>query len=291
MKAKFIILTPVYNYWKNLHKLMSKINKLFLYKIKQKFDLIIVDDCSLEKINFKRSQFKSIKNFKILRNYNNLGSQRAIAIGIKYIKTKYKKDSRVVVIDSDGQDNPLGILKLIHKFEKSNSSVVAKRGQRKEALWFKMFYETYCFLIYFLTLKKIRYGNFSLIKFSDLEKILEDGNLWSAFPPTLSINLSKISTITIDRDKRYSGNSKMNFFGLFYHALRVFSVLRFRVLIFSLIYISIFYLFFQNSYAMICILFLILLNISNFILSLFNTKNFTKNFKKIRVNNFSTFQY
>ena len=91
MKAKFIILTPVYNDWKNLHKLMAKINKLFLYKIKQKFDLIIVDDCSLEKINFKISQFKTIKNFKILRNYNNLGSQRAIAIGIKYIKKNTKK--------------------------------------------------------------------------------------------------------------------------------------------------------------------------------------------------------
>ena len=50
MKAKFIILTPVYNDWKNLRKLMTKINKLFLYKIKQKFDLIIVDDCSLDKI-------------------------------------------------------------------------------------------------------------------------------------------------------------------------------------------------------------------------------------------------
>ena len=44
MKAKLIILTPVYNDWKNLDKLLSKINKLFLNKIKQKFDLIIVDD-------------------------------------------------------------------------------------------------------------------------------------------------------------------------------------------------------------------------------------------------------
>ena len=291
MKAKFIILTPVYNDWKNLNKLMTKINKLFLYKIKQKFDLIIVDDCSLEKINFKRSQFKTIKNFKVLRNYNNLGSQRAIAIGIKYIKKNYEKDSRVVIIDSDGQDNPFGILELIHKFEQSNSSVVAKRGQRKEALWFKIFYEIYCVLIYLLTLKKIRHGNFSLIKFSDLEKILKDSNLWSAFPPTLTLNLTKISSITLDRDRRYSGNSKMNFFGLFYHALRVFSVLRFRMLIFSLVYILFFYLFFQNSFMIVIVLFLIFLNMSNFILSLFNTENFIKNFKKIRIDNFSTFQY
>ena len=197
----------------------------------------------------------------------------------------------MVIIDSDGQDNPFGILELIHKFEQSNSSVVAKRGQRKEALWFKIFYEIYCVLIYLLTLKKIRHGNFSLIKFSDLEKILKDSNLWSAFPPTLTLNLTKISSITLDRDRRYSGNSKMNFFGLFYHALRVFSVLRFRMLIFSLVYILFFYLFFQNSFMIVIVLFLIFLNMSNFILSLFNTENFIKNFKKIRIDNFSTFQY
>ena len=36
MKAKLIILTPVFNDWKNLDKLLTKINKLFHYKIKQK---------------------------------------------------------------------------------------------------------------------------------------------------------------------------------------------------------------------------------------------------------------
>ena len=291
MKAKFIILTPVYNDWKNLHKLLTKINKLFIYKIKQQFDLIIVDDCSLEKINFKKSQFAAIKNLKVLRNHNNLGSQRAIAIGIKFIKKIYKKGNQVIIIDSDGQDNPHGIIKLIQKFEKTNSSVVAKRGQRKEALWFKMFYEVYCVLIYLLTLKKIRYGNFSLLKFSDLSKVLEGGNLWSAFPPTISLNLINISFITIDRDKRYSGVSKMNFLGLFYHALRVFSVLRFRILFFSFIYILSFFIFFQMNFLMIFIPFLIFLNISNFILSLLNGKNFIKNFKKITIQNFSISQY
>ena len=54
MKAKIIILTPVYKDWKNLNKLLSKINRLFLYKIKQKFDLIIIDDYSLEKYEIKK---------------------------------------------------------------------------------------------------------------------------------------------------------------------------------------------------------------------------------------------
>ena len=85
---------------------------------------------------------------------------------------------------------------------------MARRGQRKESNWFKFFYEIYCFLILLLSFKKIRFGNFSLLNFKDVNKILKDNNLWNAFPPTLSLNLNKMSFITIDRDKRYSGYQK-----------------------------------------------------------------------------------
>ena len=45
MKSNIIILTPVYNDWKNLEKLLKKINKIFLKKLKSKFKLIVVNDC------------------------------------------------------------------------------------------------------------------------------------------------------------------------------------------------------------------------------------------------------
>ena len=289
MKAKFIILTPVYNDWKNLNNLLSKINKLFINKVKQKFDLIVVDDSSKEKIIFKKQSFQSIKNFKILRNYDNLGSQRSIAIGLRYIKKIYRNNYQLIVIDSDGQDNPDGILKLIKKFNKSNSCVVAKRGQRRESLWFKICYEIYCLLIYILSFKKIRFGNFSILRFEDVNNILRDNNLWGAFPPTLSLNLKKISFITIDREKRYSGNSKMNFFGLFYHAMRVFSVLRFKVLFVSFFYFIILFLIIPQKYFVVFLIFLFLLslmNASNFILSFSNKINFYKSFKKVKVLNY-----
>jgi len=286
MKAKFIILTPVYNDWKNLNNLLSKINKLFINKVKQKFDLIIIDDSSKEKIIFRKQSFQSIKNLRILKNYNNLGSQRSIAIGLRYIKKIYRNNYQLIVIDSDGQDNPDGILKLIKKFNKTNSCVVAKRGQRRESLWFKICYEIYCLLIYILSFKKIRFGNFSILRFEDVNNILRDNNLWGAFPPTLSLNLKKISFITIDREKRYSGNSKMNFFGLFYHAMRVFSVLRFKVLFVSFFYFIILFLAIPQKYFaifLIVLFLLFLMNVSNFILSFSNKINFYKNFKKVKV--------
>ena len=284
MKLKFVVLTPVYNDWKNLNKLLIKINNIFFNKIKQKFDLIVVDDFSTEKNILKKSKFKSIKNIKILQNCENLGSQRSIALGVKYIKKFYSSNCQIIVIDSDGQDNPTGILKLIDKNKKTNTSVVAKRGQRKESLWFKIFYEIYCILTFVLTLKTVRFGNYSLLKFNDLNKILTDGNLWNAFPATLSLSLPKVSSVTIDREKRYSGKSKINFFGLIFHALRVFSVLRFKILYSSIIYLGIIYLFLKDYFFLLIIFlfFFIFLNISNFILSLFNNKNLKDNFNNIK---------
>ena len=135
-----------------------------------------------------------------------------------------------------------------------------------------------------LTLKTVRFGNYSLLKFNDLNKILTDGNLWNAFPATLSLSLPKVSSVTIDREKRYSGKSKINFFGLIFHALRVFSVLRFKILYSSIIYLGIIYLFLKDYFFLLIIFlfFFIFINISNFTLSLFNNKNLKDNFNNIK---------
>lgn len=291
MKPKFIILTPVYNDWINLNTLLIKINNIFLTKIKQKIDIVVVDDFSSEKSLLKKTKFKTINSFKILRNSTNLGSQRSIAIGLKYIKKFYTSNYQIIIIDSDGQDNPDGILKLIDKHKETNNSVVAKRGQRKESLWFKIFYEIYCILTFIMSLKKIRFGNFSLLKFNDLNKILSDGNLWNAFPPSLSLNLKEMSSITIDREKRYSGNSKINFFGLIYHAFRVFSVLRFKILGFSVIYSSVIYFFLKDNifFVFFFLFFLCILNLSNFSLALLNKNKLNDNFNRIKIHNSNNF--
>ena len=248
MNAKFILLTPVYKDWKNLEKLLAKINVLFLKKLKSNFDLIIIDDCSNEKVNLRKFKFSKINKINVIKLNNNLGSQRAIAMGLKYVQKFYLKNYKLIIMDSDGQDNPNGILKMITKSKDFDSSVVARRGQRKEDLWFKMFYEVYCFFIFFFTFKKLRYGNFCVLKNTDVQKILKDKNLWSAFPPTLSINIKNIRSVTINREKRFSGNSKVNFGGLFFHALKVFSVLRYRIIFTSLLYLLISYFTLFNNF-------------------------------------------
>ena len=156
MKEKIIILTPVYNDWKSLMKLLAKINNIFKYQVKKKFDLVVVNDFSNENFNFKRLKVKSINKLTLISLSKNLGSQRALAIGIRYINKFYKKNYQTILIDSDGQDNPKAIKNMLKKIEKDpKSSIAIKRGQRKESLWFVILYEAYCLFINFFAAKKL----------------------------------------------------------------------------------------------------------------------------------------
>lgn len=285
MKEKIILLTPVFNDWESLSKLLSKINKIFDEQIKTKFELIIVNDSSKDHYDFNNYKLKMIEKITVLSLNKNVGSQRAIAIGIKYISNLYRDEFKTIIMDSDGQDNPDAIKKMItESFVNPECSIVINRGQRKEPAWFKIFYELYGFLIKILCFKKIRFGNFSLLNSNDLKKLSLQNDLWGAFPPTVSKNLNKLIYLTYDREKRYGGESKMNFFGLVLHALKVFSVLKLRIFIFSLVYSIIIYLFFQYNYQILSYLiyiFLLFLNLSNLIISFNNEKNYLSNYESI----------
>ena len=117
VKAKIIILTPVYNDWKNLNILLKKIVNIFK-KLKKTFELIIINDCSTSKIIIKKINKKILKKISIINLKENQGSQRAIAIGLRYINNYEKNTNRVIIMDSDGQDNPEAIPELIRRFEK-----------------------------------------------------------------------------------------------------------------------------------------------------------------------------
>ena len=288
MKAKIIILTPVYNDWKNLSRLLKKINKVFETQLKTKFELIIINDCSTQKCNPKKYRCKMASKISIISLYKNVGSQRAIAIGIKYLDKFYKKKIKTIIIDSDGQDNPNIIIKLINLSNISpQNSIAVRRGQRKEPFWFKIFYELYCLLIIIFSYKKIRFGNFSLLNFVDLKKISTQNELWSAYPPALSNNVNNLNFIDAVREKRFGGKSKMNFIGLIFHALKVFSVLKERIFFISSFYfLASYFLLFDNYnlYFIFLSFFLLTLNLTNFIISFRNKENFLENFKKIKIN-------
>ena len=79
-----IILIPLFNDWKSLNILLQKIEKKF--KDKYIIEVLIVNDCSTEKCVL--SKFTKIKKINVLNLKKNVGSQKAIYLGLNHILKK-----------------------------------------------------------------------------------------------------------------------------------------------------------------------------------------------------------
>jgi len=98
-----VIVIPVYDDWKSLNKLLYEINSNT--STKELVKILIINDFSKKKpqLNFKK--LNKIKEIKILELAKNLGSQRAIAVALNYLK-KVESSFYVTIMDSDGEDIP-----------------------------------------------------------------------------------------------------------------------------------------------------------------------------------------
>ena len=132
----------------------------------------------------------------------------------------------VVVMDSDGEDRPKDIMKLIEQAseDKLEKIVFAKRKKRSEGPLFKFFYNIYKLIFHFLTSQKLDFGNFSCIPRPLLYRVVSVPEIWNHFSG--GIIKSKIPYVSVgtDRGNRYHGTSKMNFQNLILHGLSSISI-------------------------------------------------------------------
>ena len=131
---KHIIVLPVYNDWRSLNKLLSKLDKCLIQKKFITNEILIVNDNSSKEISLKKKKYKSIKKIRVIFLNQNLGSQKAIAIGLEYLK-KFNENFFITVMDSDGEDDPNQVKKMLEKaIRNPNAIVTSNRKQREEPL-------------------------------------------------------------------------------------------------------------------------------------------------------------
>ena len=229
-----LFLIPVYNDWQSLNLLIKKINEE-IGKRGISGDILIIDDNSSENISFKLNVIKNINQINVLRLNKNLGSQSGIAIGLKYL-SKENKENIITILDSDGEDDPAKINEMIEIAKQNNNTVVtSNRTNRKENPIFKTLYFFHKVFTFFFTAKWISFGNFSSFHSKNLDNILRNNNPWLAISSAIAIN-SNIIRLYAKRQKRYFGESKVNFLSLMLHSLRVISVFYKRLFISSCLY-------------------------------------------------------
>lgn len=242
----FIILTPTFNDWQSLNKLFGEINKNII-GFKGIFKIVVINDASTIKPKFNLNKIKNFNIVEVINLKKNLGSQKSIYLGLKYLRKKNVK-AIITVIDSDGEDDPKKISELINlAIKKPNSIITANRLVRTENIFFKLLYKIHLIITFLFTGQYIDFGNYSSFNSSNLKKLLSNENLWLAYSAGVKKNSENIQKVYANKKKRYFGKSKANFSFLLNHSLNIISVFKFAVLRNSFIYSLILYLFFLLS--------------------------------------------
>ncbi|ACT60871.1 glycosyltransferase [Hirschia baltica] len=221
---KFFIVTPVLDDWESLDKLIEDISaqpELAPHDIR----ILAVDDGSsaYERPNPERL-VGPIKEIVVAHLRANQSHQRAIALGMAYVKEHYSEFS-VLVMDSDGEDRPEEVAQLVERAaDKPNSIIVARRRKRSEGTQFRAGYWVYKLLFSLLTGKDISFGNFSFIPQSKIDNVIYNSNIWNNFAATILRSRVPIEFVETDRGTRYFGESRMNVTSLMVHGLSAIAV-------------------------------------------------------------------
>ncbi len=264
MKIKILI--PVYNDWKSVAKLIDEINNQ-LFSTKFQISIMIVNDASNHDRLKEEKSFKNIQSIKILNMKKNQGHARCIATGLKYIFEKEDFDY-VIPMDGDGEDRPEEINEFLNQIQNLNDiPIVGERVKRSEGLAFKVCYQIHKLITLTFTGKSIKFGNFTCLPKTVVEKMINEKATWNSFSGSLRKIEDKLLTIPSIRGTRYFGPSKMSLYNLIKHSLSILSVFRKTFLVRSALFIILYILFIKSNASIITIIPLVFLLIAVYAIS------------------------
>ena len=243
---KIIILVPIYNDWQSASKLLEEINSN-ISGLECQFSIIIVNDASSDQQSISALNTENLLTIKILNMSENRGHARCIATGLKYLFEKEEFDY-VIPMDGDGEDRPEEIKNFVDYLNyTSDKPIVGERVKRSESLFFKFCYGVHKILTFAFTGQSIKFGNYTCLPRTTVEKMINDKAAWSSFSGALTKIEKDRSTVPSTRGLRYFGPSKMSFKNLLIHSLAIISVFKINVLIRSIMFLLVYmFLIHQN---------------------------------------------
>ena len=267
MKIKILI--PNYNDWQSVFKLLENID-LVIAGLEEEVSVIIVNDASTEQRPEISLNLNNLKSIQVINMKENRGHARCNAAGLKYINEREDVDY-VIPMDGDGEDRPEEIRPLIEKAKEYPDTVItANRIKRSEGLLFKFCYLIHKYLTFVFTGQSIKFGNYTCLTKSAVDKMSKEAATWSSFSGSLSKVVKDRRSVPSIRGVRYFGPSKMSFINLLKHSLSIVAVYKFTVLIRSIIFLAV-YIFLVSQYisvvTFIPIALVVVMIISVFVLS------------------------
>jgi len=281
MKVKILI--PVYNDWQSVSKLLDDINSNLL-NLEHEISVIIINDASNHDRKEEDKNFENIHSIKILNMKINQGHGRCIATGLKYIFEKEDFDY-VIPMDGDGEDRPEEIKDFINKISNTNGKpIVGERVKRSEDILFKTCYELHKLITLTFTGKSIKFGNFTCLPKSTVEKMVNEKATWNSFSGSLRKIENDLISIPSVRGTRYFGPTKMSFANLLKHSISIISVFKKTVLIRSALFIVIYILLIKNNASILTSVPLVLLLVMIYSISSLALRENMDEFEKCLLN-------
>ncbi len=155
----------------------------------------------------------------------NLGHQRAIVCGLRVIKPELRDSDLVVTMDSDGEDRPEDLPRLLEPLINTagvrNRVCVAWRTKRHESVGFRLMYFFFRIMFRSLTGVTVRSGNYAAYRGWTARRMLQHPYFDLCYSSTLvSLDLA-LTPVPCERGERYAGRSRMNLSRLLMHGVRM----------------------------------------------------------------------
>ena len=266
---KIKILIPLYNDWQSVFKLLENINSE-VSNLSHEFSIIIVNDASTESKRELPLNLDNLNSIKIINMKENQGHARCNATGLKHIFENEEFDY-VIPMDGDGEDRPEEIKQLIDNLNyQPDKPIVGERIKRSEGIFFKFCYFVHKIITSTFTGQSIKYGNYTCLPKSIVEKMISEKATWSSFSGSLAKVAKDRATIPSERGTRYFSPSKMSFKNLLIHSLSIVSVFKINVLIRSILFLLVYvFLIHQNItlIMLIPVILVVILATSVFVIS------------------------
>jgi hypothetical protein len=216
---------PVYDDWVAVARMLAQLDEVLLPR-GEPADVLLVDDGSSEPMPAALPFApRALRRVDVLPLRRNLGHQRAIAIGLTYLYTE-RQSRTVVVMDADGEDAPGDVPTLVEECARHGATrmVFAQRARRSEGFRFWAGYQIYKVMHRALTGRRVEVGNFSVVPWNALERLVGVSEIWNHYPAAVFKARIPVAQVPLPRAKRLAGASKMNWVALVAHGLSAISV-------------------------------------------------------------------
>ena len=222
---KLWVCLPVYYDVKSFKEVRSRIQNNFaalsVFGINE-LTFVVADDSA--GFDPEIGHLKDLNDTRIVTMPVNSGHQKAIVTALRAVVCDFQVNDLVLTMDSDGEDNPGDIPRLLEALIGSGdvaTLVLAKRTSRQERLAFKLMYKLFKVFFKLLTGVRIQSGNFALQTAKNVERTIFRSSFDHCYSTSLVVLNPAPFYVSCARSKRYHGQSRMNNYSLVSHGIRM----------------------------------------------------------------------